>query len=313
MGRAKFGAARQFDRLIPVKPLSLTELIRRHPFEERDLEILNTRKNLKSICSRMLYTLCIYLFVIAFFAAYMKLLFYFDIMDDYPKIRGLESPLSLNPGVSVVPTPSDRTSLVHVRITNPVSYNSLVDEMTAYLTHYQYHFTGGMYANCEDLRNYLNPRRSCRYNLDASGPCNLKSGYGYFRGQPCFAVKLNRIYGWLPSPVANATGVKVKCEGVTQMDSERLGRVCYYDMDLLKSYGSGQTDDEWCRRDFGIFSSIFYPYINQGNYQSPLVFVQFRNPKRYVIIWIKCYAIAKNIIVDVNKNQGSIVFQLLVE
>ncbi|TPP64548.1 Nervana 2 [Fasciola gigantica] len=301
------------NKFSSIKPLSLRELGKKHPFKARDLEILNTKKVLASICSRILYTLCIYLFLLGFFLAYMKLLFHFDIMDDYPRVRGLDSPLSLNPGISVVPTPSDRTSLVHVRISNPVSYSSLVDEMTAYLIYYQFHFTGGMYANCEDLRNYLNPRRSCRYNLDAAGPCNLKNGFGFFRGQPCFAVKLNRIYGWLPDPVANATGVQVKCEGLTRVDSDYLGRVCYYDMDSLKSYGSGQTDDEWCHRDYGIFSPVFYPFINQGNYHSPLVFVQFRNPKRHVVIWIKCYAIAKNIRVDVAENEGSVVFQLLVE
>ncbi|VDP67435.1 unnamed protein product [Echinostoma caproni] len=267
-----------------------SELTRRYAFRSEDLEMFDLRNVFKSICSRMLYTMCLYLFVFGFFLGYMKLLFYFSIMNDYPRLTGNNSLLRMNPGVSVVPTPSDRTSLVHVRPSNPVSYSSLVDEMTAYLSYYQYHFTGGMFANCEDLRGYLNPRRSCRYNLD-----------------------LNRIYGWLPDPVPNATGVQVKCEGLTQVDADHLGTICYYDMDSLKAYGSGQSDKEWCRRDHGIFNSVFYPFINQGNYQAPLVFVQFRNPKRHVVIWIKCYAIAKNIRVDVNRNEGSVVFQLLVD
>ncbi|KAF7262173.1 hypothetical protein EG68_00543 [Paragonimus skrjabini miyazakii] len=243
----------------------------------------------------------------------MKLLFYFVILHDFPTLTGKSSQLKMNPGISVVPTPSVLTSLVHIRVADPVSYSALVDETAAFLSHYQSHTSGGMFANCEDLPGFLNPRRSCRFNLDASGPCNLKNGFGYFRGQPCFAVKLNRIYGWLPSPISNSTGVRLKCEGLTETDVAYLGKVCYYDMDSLRHHNAMEPPLNWCDRDFGVFHSMFYPFLNQANYHSPIVFVQFRAPKRYVVIWIKCYALANNIEVNIDRNEGSMVFQILVD
>ncbi|GAA36767.2 Sodium/potassium-transporting ATPase subunit beta-2 [Clonorchis sinensis] len=268
---------------------------------------------LKSIFTRMAYTLCIYTAVIILFFVYMYVLFYFTILPDHPRITGYSNLLQLNPGIAIVPNPSVRTTLVHVRVSDPVSYSSMVDEMTALLTHYQTHTAGGMFTACEKKRGYVHFRRVCRYSLDAGGPCNLKNGFGFFRGQPCFVVKLNRIYGWLPDISTNVTGVQVKCEGLTETDAAYLGKVCYYDMDSLQRHDGLHRDAEWCDRDYGIFNQMYYPFLNQGHYQSPIVFVQFRNPKRYVVIWIKCYAIAKNVHVNLEQNEGSMVFQLLVD
>ncbi|KAA3680102.1 sodium/potassium-transporting ATPase subunit beta [Paragonimus westermani] len=261
----------------------------------------------------MLYILCSYSVLLLIFTAYMRLLFYFTVRLNAPRLTGQSSMLKLNPGISVIPNPSVLTSLVHIRVSNPASYSALVDEMAAFLTHYQTHIAGGVFAHCEPVLGFVSPRVSCRYNLDAGGPCNMKSGFGYFRGQPCFAVKLNRIYGWLPSPLANATGVRLKCEGLTETDAAYLGKVCYYDMDSLRYHGPLKHQSEWCDRNFGVFNSMFYPFLNQANYQSPVVFVHFISPKRYVVIWIKCYAEARNIQVNLNRNEGSVVFQIMIE
>ncbi|CAH8848897.1 unnamed protein product [Trichobilharzia szidati] len=278
------------------------------------LQVICSSKDFwKKLLFRYLYLTSLYSLVCVVFAAYMYILFYFTILADYPKLTGLQNQLKMNPGLSMVPNPSVLTSLINFRTSNPVSYSSMMDEMTAFLSYYQYNLVGGMFASCEDSPTLLNLRRPCRFNLDAAGPCNIKNGYGYYEGRPCFAIKLNRIYGWLPDPLVNKTGVLLKCEGLTETDSAYLGKVCYYDSESLKRHHALHTNDDWCDKDFGIYDPMFYPYLNQGGYQSPLVFVHFYNPKRHVIIWVKCYTLAKNIKVNTNLNEGSIVFQLLVD
>lgn len=273
-----------------------------------------SRELSESILYRMLYTLCIYIASVVVFTVYIHTLFYFTILHDFPRLTGNSSLLKMNPGLSMVPNPSVLTSLVHVRTSDPVSNSFMVDEMAAFLSHYQTHITQGKFVDCEDVPGFVDPRISCRFKLDASGPCNLKSGFGYFRGRPCFAIKLNRIYGWIPDPVSNnISGIRLRCEGLTKTDDLYLGRVCYYDTDSLKRHSPSSLDADWCDSEYGLFDSMFYPFLNQANYQSPIVFVQFLSPKRYVIIWIKCYAIAKNIHVNVEQNEGSVVFQLLLE
>ncbi|CAH8628915.1 unnamed protein product [Dicrocoelium dendriticum] len=244
------------------------------------LTINQTSRELSvSILARMIYTLCIYAVSAAVFIVYMRILFYFTILHEFPRQTGNSSLLKMNPGLSVVPNPSVFTSLVHIRTSDPVSNSFMVDEMAAFLSHYQMHIAQGKFATCEDTPGFLDTRRSCRFNLDASGPCNLKSGFGYFRGRPCFAIKLNRIYGWLPDPVGNISGVRLRCEGMTQADEVYLGRVCYYDMDSLKRHKPNSMDADWCDREYGVFDSMFYPFLNQANYQAPIVFVQFISPK----------------------------------
>ncbi|TNN17137.1 Sodium/potassium-transporting ATPase subunit beta-1 [Schistosoma japonicum] len=258
---------------------------------------------------RFIYLCGLYSIIAVIFTVYMYILFYFTILADYPRLTGLHNQLKFNPGLSMVPNPSFQTSLINFRTSNPVSYSSMMDEMTGFLSYYQYHLIGGMFASCEDNPNLLNMRRPCRFNLDSSGPCNLKNGYGYYEGKPCFAIKLNRIYGWLPEPLNNYTGVLLKCQGLTEIDSQYLGKICYYDTDSLKRHHAFKTDTDWCDKQYGVYDSMFYPYLNQGGYQSPLVFVHFSNVKRHVIIWIKCYALAKNI----NSNDSSIIFQILID
>ena len=59
------------------------------------------------------------------------------------------------------------------------------------------------------------------------------------------------------------------------------------------------------------FPLEYYPYKKQENYRSPLVFVQFTNPKSHIGLMIECKAYAKNIRIDQMEKQGSVHFELL--
>ncbi|VDN22476.1 unnamed protein product [Dibothriocephalus latus] len=233
---------------------------------------------------------------------------YFQIRTDYPKLTGRQSLLQLHPGLSRVPNPDVLTSLIHFRPYEPLSYSKLIDEMLAFLYGYQkklctmmkdcVHGTGG---------DIIDMRRPCAFDLNAVGPCNLANTFGYTTASPCVALKMNRIYGWLPEPVEFATGVLVKCEGETEADTLNMGTVHYYDMDHVS------TGQKRAKTTNGSFHSAFFPYLNQVCYHQPLVFLEFAGMRRNTLIRVKCYLIAKNIPVSFERNEGSVRFEILAD
>ncbi|VDM02780.1 unnamed protein product [Schistocephalus solidus] len=139
----------------------------------------------------------------------------------------------------------------------------------------------------------------------------MVSGFGYDGVTPCFALKMNKVYGWLPEPVDGVDGVLVRCEGYDEDDTNNLGFIRYFDMDykfsaIPPSISPGKLDN-------GTFRSMYFPYRNQACYHQPLVFVQFDGIKKYTLIRVRCYLIANNIHVDFNRGEGSVSFEILVE
>lgn len=61
------------------------------------------------------------------------------------------------------------------------------------------------------------------------------------------------------------------------------------------------------------FPMSYYPYRNQKDYRSPLVFVKFNNVTSHLGLMIECKALAKNIEVDRSEKEGSVHFELLMD
>lgn len=135
--------------------------------------------------------------------------------------------------------------------------------------------------------------------------CVKQQNYGYDDGMPCVLLKLNKIFDWEPVPynlsevpeeIKNSYkdyAIKVTCQGELPADRENLGDISYY-------------PDEG-------FHFKYYPYLNQQGYRSPLVFVQFENPKTGILLMIECKAWAKNIIHNRLQKIGTIHFELLID
>ncbi|VDL94582.1 unnamed protein product [Schistocephalus solidus] len=257
---------------------------------------------------RWLYFFVLYALLGGFFWGYLNLFMYFQIPRDYPKLTGRQSLLQLHPGLSRVPNPDVLTSLIQFRPREPLSYSKLIDAMLAFLYGYKkkrcammkdcVHGTGS---------DQIDMRRPCAFDLNAVGPCNLANTYGYTTASPCVALKMNRIYGWLPEPVEFATGVLVKCEGETEDDTRNMGTIHYYDMD------HALTGQRRPKTTNGSFHSAFFPYLNQGCYHQPLVFLEFAGMRRNALIRVKCYLIAKNIPVSFERNEGIVRFEILAD
>ncbi|CAH8468525.1 unnamed protein product [Dicrocoelium dendriticum] len=117
----------------------------------------------------------------------------------------------------------------------------------------------------------------CSYDINWAYRCNYVRNFGYEDNSPCFALTLNKIYGWLPP---TSDGVQVCCGGATPNDDELLGTLCIYDAFV--------HDESGCGRRCGIFPHQFYPYLNQEFYLPPLVFMEVRGPRKNVLVRIQC-------------------------
>ncbi|KAM7533229.1 hypothetical protein Aperf_G00000125043 [Anoplocephala perfoliata] len=187
----------------------------------------------------------------------------------------MQSALQMNPGLSHLPNPDLYTSLLYFRPREPLPHYQKSDELAAYLHAHQDNTGSTKLEDCVQEGGYKqDPERPCTFDLNAGGPCNIQKSYGFDTGQACIVLKMNRIYGWLPDPIDEfATGVLVKCSGVTADDTFNLGTIRYYDMDYkfapnAPALGPGKLTN-------GSFHSMYYPYKNQLAYLQPVVFVMF--------------------------------------
>ncbi|KAM7537782.1 hypothetical protein Aperf_G00000073186 [Anoplocephala perfoliata] len=267
-----------------------------------------------SCLSRVVYFLTFYTLLAGLFCGYMNSLMYFHIDRDKPRLTGVNSMLGFNPGLSILPRSSAFSSLMHVIPNSMEVTEAFTSELFAFLITYQHISQSVGMSQCarNDGTYQFDPNRPCAFDLGFAHPCNLESNYGYDGASPCILLKMNKIYGWLPDPVDGATGVIVKCEGVTKDDQINLGRVRYYDLEHLYSSRGWKSRNEG-KVENGTFHADFYPYLNQKWYLQPIVWVVFDNVKHDTFIRAQCYLIAKNIHVNFNTGEGSIRFELLVE
>jgi sodium/potassium-transporting ATPase subunit beta len=156
---------------------------------------------------------------------------------------------------------------------------------------------------------------ACRFNLAKLGACGTSvDNYGYSLGKPCLYFKLNRIFGVTNEPyngtadfpadmpedlqqhilkVPNKNQVWVNCQGENPADVESMGPVRYFPADRG-------------------FPGQYFPYLNQRMYESPLVAVQFLNPKIGQLLHVECRAWAKNIRYHRMDRIGMVHFELFV-
>lgn len=163
------------------------------------------------------------------------------------------------------------------------------------------------------------------FNIDnvlEGSPCTKANKYGLDSASPCIAIKLNRIIGWKPQPVVisklpaglnetvdilkgndKMTGkefVYVQCTGNSGVDRDNIMDIEYY-----SSHFSNQV---------GGINFKYFPYMNQPDYLSPLIFVHFKKVSPNTLLNIVCKAYADNIDNEDRLNQrGMTKFQLYVE
>jgi len=231
-------------------------------------------------------------------------------------------PTTLTPGLSFRPRPGDpKSSLIHFRHGGSGNWQPLFKRFKLFLKEY----SKGKHAGVWNLQkcNYNTPPLQPNQRCGVSGkkaidfsydtPCTKAEFFGYFHGQPCLVVKLNKVFGWEPEPFYNITEVqqhpqmpdqlKGKIEATWKKhcsQGDKADRCPQLRMVWLSCEGDTQADKEWLGevhyKPWQGFPGYYYPYHNQDHYVSPLVWLQFRNIQPGMVIQIRCRAWAKNIV-----------------
>ena len=259
-----------------------------------------------------LFYLIYYGCLAAFFAVALQV--FFTTLDDVePRQTGMQSILKGNPGMGFRPRPKVENTLVHFQQGEPDTY-------TDYTKHIQdlidgYNNTHPNRVNCKEQ----DPKEgeACEFDpLIEAGPCTPDLDFGYHEGKPCIALKLNRIYGWVPEAFDNQTinedndhakkakaalgdlvnpdYIGVTCEGENQGDQDNRGPVRLYPK-------------------YGFPIKGYLPFMNQKGYQTPLVFAQFEKLETGVVVQLWCKAWAKNIYHHKNDKAGSIHLEIFMD
>lgn len=266
-----------------------------------------------------------YAFLTAFFIA--MLLIFFETLDDkVPKWQNSNGIIGTNPGVGYRPSPSYdhvESTLIHYRHGELGNWKPWADRLEKFLEPYkQSGKKPKANANHVECSFDAPPGEDqfCKVVTDnlITGPCTSEENYGYDKGSPCIAIKLNKIYGWLPEvynhtklpesmpddlknfistssmdPKQKDGMVWFSCEGENPADIEHIGKIDWYPQPGVPQY--------------------FFPYKNQDGYLSPIVFAHFTKPKQGVLISISCKAWAKNIKHDTMERMGLTHFELMVD
>ena len=269
-------------------------------------------------------SLCTYFF--------LCLLLYLQTLDGFkPKIIR-----NRNPALMMRPLPTNPYStLIHFKHGGSGTWQELKESLDDFITPYAGHgqFQGPSETCSWDSQ--LDPRKRCHvavrgwFNLSSEVACTKPEAYGYVRGYPCIAFKINRIYGWQPEPYYNISEIEhhpqmpkqlkhhikkswnekcdisdtkcailrmiwITCEGSTPADVENLGPVSYMPLQGFPGY--------------------FYPFLNQQHYLSPVVWIQLTSVYPGVLINIECKIWAKNIQHDdTNPMTGGFKFELMMD
>jgi len=266
---------------------------------------------------KILVFYCIYYTVLAGLFTICLQGLYSTLSTSEPKWKLGESLIGTNPGLGFRPLNEDteRGSLIHFNTKKPAegeSWQALLDKFLI-----PYNGTGRREKFCSFNQTH-NVNQVCAVDIETFGPCSPKEGYSYRKGRPCVFLKLNKIYNWMPdfyndptdlpadmpqslkTHIANTTAeernqIWISCDGQTDDDKANVGEMKFY-----PSQG---------------FPEYYYPYLNQPDYLSPLIAVQFETPPIHQLVNVECRAWAKNIKYNgSNKDRkGSVSFQLMID
>ena len=147
--------------------------------------------------------------------------------------------------------------------------------------------------------NRASNNKICKFDLSTLGNCG-KGKYGYDKGNPCIILELNKIYGFEPIPYSYAS----EAHGMSAELVEHIRKQTDKNQVWVECYGKNENDKEALRGKIEYFPksqgfpNYYFPYLDQNDYKSPLVAVQFKGIQKNLLIQIECRAFAKNIFFD---------------
>ncbi|TGZ69920.1 hypothetical protein CRM22_003464 [Opisthorchis felineus] len=248
-------------------------------YDPKKKAILGRTASSWALC--ILFYVVYYLCLAGFFMGMMMVFLHTQVPDDEPARSGMHSILQLQPGVGFRPMVDVQKSLIKFARTDPQSFLVYTENIDAFLETYRVVNAKpeNQFASCADgVKSPSDPEKVCKFPLEQLGVCNAEEKYGYPEGKPCVILKLNKIFGWLPS-IENldvAPNALINCTGQNPADVENLGELRYFPEAAVNG------------KKYGYFDSIYFPFVGQPGYLGPLVAVKFENTRRNVAILVEC-------------------------
>jgi len=169
-----------------------------------------------------------------------------------------------------------------------------------------------------------------RFDISSLGPCGVEPygylpypGYGATNSTPCFYIKLNKIWGWLPTamyddePLWSDDGPRPLPESLVQHLKSEHGRKVGRGNIWIDCQGRYAADKEALEGGITYYPASralpfeYFPYMGSNaseTYHSPLVAVQI-NPRRPgQLIHIECRAYYSGVVHDSKTRRGLVQF-----
>lgn len=282
-----------------------------------------------------LFYIIYYTCLIAFWSV-MLVIFLSTISSENPYYTASESLIGTSPGLGIRPKQPDASIDSSMIIFNKDSqqgsenvpgWGMWREQVNQFLVYYDSAGTEGEGRDCKS-QGKTGAGDACHFDIHRElGVCgqtsvgNKTGNFGYDVGQPCLYFKLNRIYGVENEPFNDTEGlpedmpeslkshikrqtdkeqVWVNCEGENAADQEAMDS-SIGKKPKLKYYPASQGLPE-----------LYFPYMKQDHYESPIVAVQFMNPPIGQLLHVECRAWAKNIDYNRLDRIGMVHFELLV-
>ncbi|EUB62877.1 Sodium/potassium-transporting ATPase subunit beta-1 [Echinococcus granulosus] len=229
----------------------------------------------------IIYFLCIYAILFGIMTGLLIIVLQLFISEDKPYLTGLQSPLNLAPGLSHRPNINFMTSLIAYESSNPQSYMPYVQNLRTFFSLYEEVNIKPQdgFATCENGVKTPNiPRLVCKFYPILLESCVKENNFGYDRSEPCVVIKINKVYGWLPDiqNTSMSQSPLLRCFGRYESNFEVFGSLHYYPNVTIDGIV------------YGIFDSVYFPYIIQYAYRSPVVAVQVKNVQRNGLFFLTC-------------------------
>lgn len=250
----------------------------------------------------------------AFFAGLLAVFLYGFTDDKAPLLVGEHSVLPPNPGMGFRPRPVDEKTMIKYSVKDKKTFQPYIDDFNSFLDPDN---TANTYMKGQSDQDYTDCSKAAPSSVDYNTkPCKflvpdiksimdncVNANYGFEEGTPCIAVKVNRIFEFMPE-LMEGTGddLKIQCRGEQPADEDNIGKLSYY-----PQAGADETA--------GKIDMFYYPFVGQHGYLSPLVFVKMLEPKKGVLIQIVCTPVnAANIEQDkMKRGDGRVTLEVLID
>jgi sodium/potassium-transporting ATPase subunit beta len=265
-----------------------------------------------------LFYLVFYSCLAGFFAACLAV-FYQTMGDRMPSQSGMDSLIKGNPGLGYRPIPDVDYTLIKFTRAKNETYMDYIKDLDDFIAAWEANAANSTAKDCSDPNvgdDWDDENDVCAFNISEvlSGACTRAQHYGFFEGEPCILIKMNKVYNWVPEPYNSSAvseddedsqipeeagpdhdgkHIKITCEGENEADKDYIGEVAFYPP--------------------GGIPVKYFPYLKQDGYQTPFVFAHFKNPKSGMLMQVWCKAWAKNIKHHKNDKAGSVHFELLID